>query len=279
MPRTAKAGREFLCRRARDFRASLARLTARIALNLRGCLFGEKPLRVRIGDVYFEMVPAGETALRLWSNPAYRQDELRCLARLLRPDSVFISIGSEAGLYALAGARLASVGKIYVFESRPQVFEILKKNVALNRADHIVCVNALPATPAERDGKKRFVPGQATAAKPVDEFIYVNGIERIDAIRVAADGAEWMVLRGAEKLLRRTGAPVVFYESGFATRAYGYHPVEIMWYLEKLGYAIFVPYPGDGRLIAQKAEYGYAGTRVAVKVDGRGLVLPGGMFR
>ena len=52
---------------------------------------------------------------------------------------------------------------------------------------------------------------------------------------------------------------------GTLTRGFGYHPVEILWFLESCGYTLFVLNSETGEISELKADYQYDSMVIAVK--------------
>jgi hypothetical protein len=100
----------------------------------------------------------------------------------------------------------------------------------------------------------------------VDVFIKDRGIPRVDVMKVGIQGSELMMFRGARNLLERQDAPLILCEGfGFLTRGFAYHPVEILWFLESCGYALFLLNGETGEISELKADYQYDLTVIAVK--------------
>jgi hypothetical protein len=75
-----------------------------------------------------------------------------------------------------------------------------------------------------------------------------------------------MFFRGAKNLLERTDAPLILYEGfGFLSRGFGYHPVEILWFLESCGYTLFLLNSETGEISELRDDYQYNSMVIAVK--------------
>jgi hypothetical protein len=75
-----------------------------------------------------------------------------------------------------------------------------------------------------------------------------------------------MFFRGARDLLERADAPLILYEGfGFLTRGFGYHPVEILWFLESCGYTLLLLNSETGEISDLKPDYQYDSMVIAVK--------------
>jgi hypothetical protein len=100
----------------------------------------------------------------------------------------------------------------------------------------------------------------------VDVLVKERNIPRVDVMKVDIEGAELMMFRGARELLERADAPLILYEGfGFLTRGFGYHPVEILWFLESCGYSLYMLNSETGEISRLNADYKYDSMVIAAK--------------
>ena len=156
----------------------------------------------------------------------------------LKPGLTVVDIGANYGYYSLlAGShvgwdgRSMSRGRVYAFEPNPRTFEILARNIQVNGLSSVV--KAFPyAALDERKKVTLYTPdrfsGDASVmslarkadAQPVpvsqaqiealtiDEFVR----ERVDLMKIDAEGAEPLVFRGMRSLLDRSPELTIFME-------------------------------------------------------------------
>jgi hypothetical protein len=74
-----------------------------------------------------------------------------------------------------------------------------------------------------------------------------------------------MLFRGARNLLERSDAPLILYECGPLTGGFGYHPVEILWFLESCGYTFFVLNGETDEISELTPDFQYDSMVIAVK--------------
>ena len=80
------------------------------------------------------------------------------------------------------------------------------------------------------------------------------------------EGAELLVFRGGRKLLERPDAPLLLYEGySWCTAGFHYHPVELMWQLERFGYELFVLDAESARVRRRTPGESYDAMVVAAK--------------
>lgn len=182
--------------------------------------------------------------------------ELFELEKFLGPGKVFIDVGANLGIYAvLAGKLVGKRGRVIAFEPTAQSFAGLQKNLMLNRFANSI---AFQVALSERSGKAWLYygtdpvrnslgkdpafenGGEAVRTETLDDMLQRASVRRVDLIKIDAEGAEELVLRGAKQILTRM-RPVVMYEvnpEASATLGLSVHGATRL--LESLGYEFFV---------------------------------------
>jgi len=148
---------------------------------------------------------------------------------LARPGWTVLDVGANVGYFSLvATAAGGPASEALAFEPNPPVAELLRGTVARNPGRRISVVEAACA---EREGRAALQvagdpgnSGLSTLAGPLeggrtvevrtlrlDRFCAEHGIEP-DLLKIDVEGAEALVLRGAEDLLRRGRPPDVLCE-------------------------------------------------------------------
>lgn len=96
-------------------------------------------------------------------------------------------------------------------------------------------------------------------------FLKKDSIVQVDVIKVDVNGREIEFFKNAQNLLSSAPAPVIFYRSSENnTKKFNYHPVEIMWFLQNLGYSLHLLDRESGSIITRPSME-YNGTIVAKK--------------
>lgn len=150
-------------------------------------------------------------------------DELTFLRRYLRPGDNFIDGGAHTGIYTLLAASLiGSGGHVDAFEAAPKALALLAENVALNGFGDRVDIHS--SALADRAQRLRFVidrgAGAGNRIQTADDVrnatVEVAAVA-LDDIATGSDyamgkldveGAEGLVLQGAERLLSARTPPV-----------------------------------------------------------------------
>jgi FkbM family methyltransferase len=275
----------------REIRAALEpsniqRLQRKFGLPLRNAVLRHKPVSAHLAGHTIKFVPEGAIAAGIWSGVDFEPSELALVSRLLTPDSVFLDIGANVGVYSLLASKVAPLARIFAFEPARKIFDLLHRNLQLNDARNVTPLHlALGNFTGDAtlnlnvSGKDAFntignpshpdaePAGQETVPiTTLDAFLLSASIERVDLMKVDAEGAELSIFQGAAGILQRPDAPVILYEaSSFVTRGFDYHPVEIFWLLDLYGFSCFTLDSQTGKLAVPRASRAYDSMILAVK--------------
>lgn len=202
------------------------------------------------------LVPVHEDiGWRLRVHREYEVDSISCLEKLINKRDVCIDVGANVGIYSLFMAQKACNGKVIAFEPLSLNRHMLCINAALNRIENIdVRDSVLSDKPGVVEfsvsedaayssmrptGRKKEISSLKVQASSIDE-IYAEGGQRVNVIKVDAEGAELLVLQGAEKLLStpHLRPRVLLVELNAQNQApYNYGPEDVLMYMKNLGYS------------------------------------------
>jgi FkbM family methyltransferase len=159
---------------------------------------------------------------------------LKFFVRHLRQDEIFYDVGANIGLYATLAQEISLEGEVHAFEPSPTIFNYLRENVG-SRAGTFLNNEAITDTPGTAQlyaSAANFCHSLSTIHRDVEKYLNSAGIGRrfsrisvasttIDlyvenhrppsVIKIDVEGAEELVLRGAEKTLKKT-APIIVME-------------------------------------------------------------------
>jgi FkbM family methyltransferase len=194
----------------------------------------------------------------------YEKPETEFLKSVCSNDSVFFDIGANLGWYSLVIGRKFPGARIFAFEPIPSTFTALQKNIALNRLENI---EALQLGIFNKADEMKFLfaedvsgatslklAGQTRGQAPLQEIICPTttldlfwGSRKTppDLIKIDVEGAELMVVQGAERTLAHI--PVLLIELLRKwSREFGYHPNDVFALLANYGYKAWM-FADDGK--------------------------------
>lgn len=144
--------------------------------------------------------------------------------RLVKPKMVVVDVGANIGWYTLlAASRIRGEGTVVSFEPEPVNFDLLVRSIAANK---FWWAKPFRACVADREGKMRLYISPANSGRhsivyrrseksievesvTLENFLSKMGVEKIDVLKVDAEGAEPLVFEGSGKYLDAVGHVVV----------------------------------------------------------------------
>ncbi|HVM82481.1 MAG TPA: FkbM family methyltransferase [Candidatus Binatia bacterium] len=140
----------------------------------------------------------------------------------LRPDDVVLDIGASVGLLAVHSAKIAS--KVIAIEPDPETFSRLQRHVQINRLRNVEC---LPLALADTEGTVTLYSDGASGHAPslrgehphapkgtvtvrqttVDKLFEGPGRPAPTVIKIDIEGAEYLCLKGAARILKGQPKP------------------------------------------------------------------------
>jgi FkbM family methyltransferase len=168
----------------------------------------------------------------------WSETEVDLFRHLLPKDGVCIEVGANIGMHAVPLSMICDEGKIYCFEPQRPLFYILCGNIALNNRLNVFArreavgerfgqidietsdydenwnYGSFSLTSGfSREGQfKGPVRRESIEIASLDDDAAIARLDRVDLIKIDAEGFEPMVLRGAKKLIARH-RPDIFVEA------------------------------------------------------------------
>lgn len=193
---------------------------------------------------------------------AFEPSTVRFYRKVLQSGDIVLDIGANIGAHTLPFAKcVAPAGKVYAFEPTEFAYNKLVENLALNpELDGIVVSNHMllnapgdlqapseiysswPLNPAGHVHEKhlgQLRPLGGVKIDTVDSYCAVNGITRIDWIKIDVDGNETTVLQGSTRTLRNMRPKLIIELSPYVCREAGHRFDELVDLLRGAGYNFY----------------------------------------
>ncbi len=156
----------------------------------------------------------------------FYEPELAFAQRILKLGDTFIDVGAAFGVYSLTASKCISKnGKVFSLEPAIDTYMALQKNILINGAENIT---ALQLAAADKSGKallihhpdhSRNILSRADSAEDseqvltisLDEMIQKYGLKEVAMVKIDVEGAEELVLKGAQNLMQRC-KPIIIFE-------------------------------------------------------------------
>ena len=175
------------------------------------------------------------------ANDYFGKKELIAMGSYMNEDSFVIDIGANIGNHTLYFANECHVRKIYAFEPVPYTYEVLVKNIEINRLENKVSTFCMGMSDSVTDavikiydlkniGGTRLKPAETGGIKLVT-LDSLNIDEKIDFIKIDVETMDREVLHGSKETIIKY-KPVVCVES------FDSEYKETKAFLESLGYKL-----------------------------------------
>lgn len=190
------------------------------------------------------------------------EPELAYLRNLLLPGATFVDVGANLGIYTLVASRIVGCrGRVIALEPSAQSFPLLQKNITLNRLTNVCCLQV--ALSAERGTVRLYhapccSSGNSLAQDPsfpesfenvpaetLDDLLQRMPAGGVDVIKMDVQGAEELVLRGAQEAIASMNPAVIFELWPEGAQLLGLAPYGAWNLLEGWGYRFFTVCSGS----------------------------------
>jgi FkbM family methyltransferase len=198
-----------------------------------------------------DLVPGDVISEAIAMTGVYHLRATKWLASIAKEEGgVLVDVGANLGYFSLLWASLNERNRAVAFEPSPAVFAILESNVRSNRRDERI--SARREAVADRAGKSQFeswsvdqtghggiVPADSPDSVTVDVVSLdesLTDVPEIAVLKVNAQGADALALRGAERLLRERRVRHVRWSENSRARLLGVQAGEAEAFMRRLGY-------------------------------------------
>ena len=185
-------------------------------------------------------------------------NEWRFLNKYLTPEMTFFDIGSNQGEYALFAGKRLTQGRVLAFEPVDFFFDVLNKNIALNHFHNIQTFHyglsdkdtQMPIYREEKgaeaneglasifQSERRTQFLQNIDLRTLDGVAPSFNLKRIDFMKIDVEGAEMMVLKGAQKTIQHYKPLIMMEVSKNNYDAAGYTIDDVLNFFSALGYSL-----------------------------------------
>ncbi|HSW56699.1 MAG TPA: FkbM family methyltransferase [Ignavibacteriaceae bacterium] len=180
------------------------------------------------------------------------------LKSLLKDCQTFFDIGANIGIYSLlASKHMRHGGKVYSFEPSDWAYKRLMENLELNNIKNVEVFKQAATNSAgtkqfylcEDDAYNSLNSSPMKAVQKVidieciriDDFCSEHKIKKIDILKVDAEGTDYLVLKGAENILKSETAPIIMCEfNKKILEGLLYTKNDFVRLLRDLSYSVFV---------------------------------------
>lgn len=183
------------------------------------------------------------------------EPELPFFADFIKPGDVVFDIGANFGLFAVLAGKIAGpAGKVWVFEPAQDGVALIKENISWNSLSNVVLFESALS---DQDGTGRLYlhdnPGKNTLGqftsgagryeeiqlRRLDALPGIEALDRLDFIKIDAEGAEELVFKGASETIDRFKPAILFEVNSKAAEQLGLNGLGATKLLQEKGYEFF----------------------------------------
>ena len=208
-------------------------------------------------DIRFYLPPEwkGAGTTMIYALRERYENELMYLSRFISPGMVVVDGGANCGIYAMVAARLVGPnGLVLSFEPGRKAFSVLERNVRLNGFENVHAYRSAladkdgPAALYHHAGPNSFSLGrpehsgvelEEIATRTLGQVVEEQRVGAVGLIKLDVEGAEELVIRGAEAMIRRCHPTIILEANGAAAQRLGLSPAGAWQLLERWGYRFF----------------------------------------
>jgi FkbM family methyltransferase len=192
---------------------------------------------------------------KVFFNRGFEYKTLDIVKKCVKEGMIVVDIGANIGLYSILLSRLVGeTGKVYAFEPDNNTYDILIENLKMSKCYnvevHRIALSDKKSTviltkPDDKHGdafnyiKEVSITSSNNSllTETLDDFFYERTINQIDFIKIDVEGAELLILRGAQKTLFKSENISIVSEcyEKFLLR-FGHKISDLLVYMSNLNY-------------------------------------------
>jgi FkbM family methyltransferase len=184
------------------------------------------------------------------------KDELLFWKKIIRKGDTVVDVGANFGYWTLVGSKIVgNNGKVLSFEPIEKTFKTLSRNISASNARNVSLYNLGLSnhnfqTHFNLSSKDDISGSSSQGGQTIVNFDtkqivnlvsldgLINNVNSVRLIKIDIEGGELFALMGMEKLLKVQHPVITFEWNVLTAEAMGYHPDNIILYLESLNYKI-----------------------------------------
>lgn len=190
---------------------------------------------------------------------ARKEKDFNILEKFIFPGNIVIDIGANVGIYTMKLSQLVGYdGQVFAFEPIPVTYDILSNNIKKLGLNNVkTYCKALSeengffkmVVPTNQHGVKNYYLSRLVLSSDsaesesynvetqrLDEFVEVNEIRDVHFIKCDVEGAELLVMKGAEHTIE-IFKPHIMCEIAGHGRAFAYQDEDLFGFFLDLGYS------------------------------------------
>jgi FkbM family methyltransferase len=175
-----------------------------------------------------------------WYYPNCELNTKKWFIENAKPDWIYIDAGANIGIYTILFSILSPSGFVYAFEPT-KTATFLKENCKHNKVSNVEIIHKALGKTSETKKEKIF---RIWGNEPenliyefitIDDFVEINNISKINAIKIDVDSFDFEVLQGAVQTLKNLN-PWVICELNHALSKRNQSNSEAFLWLQNQGY-------------------------------------------
>jgi FkbM family methyltransferase len=186
-----------------------------------------------------------------YSTKEYEKETTEIIKKEVKENNIVIDLGANIGYYTLLLSKIVGEnGKVFAFEPEDKNFEILKRNVELNRLKNVVLIKKAVIDKVGEDNLyldpkyigSHVMYNEFIGKKPVkvetttlDEF-FKDFKGKINFIKMDIDGSEIRALKGMTSLIKNNKIKMIADYAPSRIRETGSSPEEYLEIIKNLGF-------------------------------------------
>ena len=221
-------------------------------------LLGNEHIKIKIGPNSKLLVRRKDKlGPELLLNKSFEKTTTDCILSRIKEGMTVIDIGANIGYYTVLMARaVGESGRVIAVEPNPLMVRELTKNIAINHIKNVAVEKIAlshengqiefycPEYGAESHGSlrpnKTFQVNNTISVKTekIDDMLARIGCEKVDFIKMDAEGAEYSIFCGGNKLLTQMKPGIIFECAENLCEAFGGNVFDCLTYIHSRGYQL-----------------------------------------